>query len=170
MPESPVVVAGEAAAFELTGPVDVGSFTVESTVGRIIGPVVDIVARVREVDLDQLGRRVRLPARLRDGRFDNGRVLAELEARDPELGSVRDEQARVVQHDGGPPHVHVDDTSIPGGYHLGLYASGRYFPDGTAAPDGDHHHPGIAHDPDGDGGEPFTRILTASLGAIDPTR
>jgi hypothetical protein len=59
---------------------------------------------------------------------------------------------------------------IPGGYHLGLYVSGRYFPDGTAAPDGDHHHPGIARDPDGDGGEPFTRILTASLGAIDPTR
>jgi Common central domain of tyrosinase len=171
-PESPVVVAGEAATFELTGPVDVGSYTVESTVGRVIGPVVDIEARAREVDLDQLGRRVRLPARLRDGRYDNGRVLAELEAQDPNLGSVRDEQARVVQHDGGPPHVHVADTSVPGGYHLGLLVSGRYFPDRTAAPDSEHHHPGFASDPgpDGDGGEPFTRILTASLGAVAPPR
>ena len=83
VPESPVVEAGKEASFELTGPVGVGTFTVDATVGRIIGPVVDLVARLREVNLDQLGRRVRLPARLRDGKFDHGRVLAELEAQDP---------------------------------------------------------------------------------------
>ena len=83
VPESPVVEAGKEASFELTGPVGVGTFTVDATVGRIIGPSVDLVARLREVNLDELGRRVRLPARLRDGKFDHGRVLAELEARDP---------------------------------------------------------------------------------------
>lgn len=170
VPESPVVEAGKEASFELTGPVGVGTFTVDATVGRIIGPVVDLVARVRDVDLDELGRRVRLPARLRDGKFDHGRVLAELEARDPELGAVRDEQARVVQHDGGPPHVHVGDTSIPGGYHLGMYVSGRYFPDGTVVPGDEHHHPAMARDPGSDTGEPFSRILSASLGVVEPPR
>ena len=39
VPESPVVEAGKEASFELTGPVGVGTFTVDATVGRIIGPV-----------------------------------------------------------------------------------------------------------------------------------
>ena len=143
----------------------------ESTVGRLVSPAVDVVAKVREVDLDQLGRRIRLSERLRDGRFDNGRVLAELEAQDPDLGSVRDAQVKVAQHDGGPPHVHLRDTSIPGGYHLGMYVSGRYFPDGAVRQDGGHDrhgHPAMLHDVDGDGGEPFTRIVTASLGVVAP--
>jgi hypothetical protein len=144
---------------------------VESTVGRLISPAVDVAERVRDTDLEKLGRRVRLPARLGDGKYDNGRVLAELEAKEPDLGSVRDEQARVVQHDGGPPHVHVPDTAIPGGYHLGIYVSGRYFP-GDAVPDqgghGGHGHPGMRPDADQDGGEPFTRIVTASLGVVAP--
>jgi hypothetical protein len=62
--ESAVVVAGEKAVFELAAPVRVGPFTVESTVGRLVRPVVDVAAKVRDVDLDQLGRRVRLSERL----------------------------------------------------------------------------------------------------------
>jgi len=167
--DNAVVVAGEKAAFRLDGPVPVGSFTVESAIGRLVSPAVDVAARVRDVDLEKLSKRVRLSARLRDGEFDNGRVLAELEARDPDLGSVRDEQAELVQHDGGAPHVHVGETSIPGGYHLGLYVSGRYFPDGTVALDGGHGghgHPAMLPDADGDAGEPFTRIVTASFGVV----
>lgn len=76
----------------------------------------------------------------------------------------------MVQHDGGPPHVHVGDTSIAGGYHLGMYVSGRYFPDGTVVPGDEHHHPAMARDPGNDTGEPFTRILTASLGVVQPPR
>ena len=169
--ERAVVVAGERAVFELVGPVPVGSFTVESTVGRLVSPAVDVAAKVRDVDLDQLSRRVRLSERLRDGKFDNGRVLAELEAKDPDVGSVHDEQVKVAHHDDGAPHVHVGDTSIPGGYHLGMYVSGRYFPDGTILHDGGHGghgHPAMLRDADGDPGEPFTRIVTASLGVVVP--
>ena len=169
--ESAVVVAGKKGVFELAGRVPVGSFTVESTVGRLVSPAVDVAAKVRDVDLDQLGRRVRLSERLRDGKLDNGRVLAELEAKDPDLGSVRDEQVKVAQHDGGAPHVHVGDTSIPGGYHLGMYVCGRYFPDGTVLHDGGHGghgHPAMLRDADGDAGEPFTRIVTASLRVVVP--
>jgi hypothetical protein len=167
--KSPVVAAGDEAAFEFTGPVPVGSFTVESTAGRLVSPAVDVAGRVRDVDLEALDRQVRLPERLRDGKFDNGRVLAELEARDAGLGSVRDEQVTVAQHDGGTPHVHVADTAIPGAYHLGMYVSGQYFPDGTSAHDGghdNHGHPAMRLDTDGDGGEPFTRIVTASFGVV----
>jgi hypothetical protein len=168
-----VVAAGEHAVFELAGPVPVGSFTVESTVGRLVSPAVDLLTRIRDIDLDALDERVRLSERLRDGRFDNGLVLAELEAADPDLGSVRDEQVQVVQHDGGAPHVHVRDTSIPGGYHLGVYVSGRYFPDAAGGGhgghgDGGHGHPAMRGDAAGDDGEPFTRIVTASLGVVSP--
>jgi hypothetical protein len=52
----------------------------------LVGPAVDI-ARVRDVDLD---RPESLSERLRDGKIDNGRVLTELEAEDPDAGSVRD--------------------------------------------------------------------------------
>ena len=186
--KSPFVVAGEKAAFDLVGPATVGSFVVDTTIARLVSPLVDVAAKVRDVDLEKLGRRVRLSEKLGDGRYDYGRVLAELEAQDPDLGAVRDEQAKVVQHDGGPPHVHVGDTSVPGGYHLGMYVSGRYFPDGTVVPDGGHGEHG-GHGPGGDragadgataghgapgirarrdGGEPFTRIVTASFGVVAP--
>jgi hypothetical protein len=169
--KSPVVVAGEKASFELAGPVPVGSFTVESAIGRLISPAVDVAARVSDVDLEKLGRRVRLSSRLRDGKFDNGLVLAELEAKDPDLGSVRDEQAKIAQDGGEAPRVQIADTSIPGGYHLGMYVSGRYFPDGTGSHDGGHGghgRPAMVDDAAGDIGEPFTRIVTASLGAVAP--
>lgn len=181
--KSPVVVAGEKAAFELVGPATVGSFVVDTTIARLVSPLVDVAAKVRDIDLEKLGRRVRLSEKLGDGRYDYGRVLAELEAQDPDLGAVRDEQAKVVQHDGGPPHVHVGDTSVPGGYHLGMYVSGRYFPDGTVVLDGGHgEHGGQAGDAGGDPhgghggpasvpgdrGEPFTRIVTASFGVVAP--
>ncbi len=170
--DSPVVKAGDKGSFHLTGPVPAGSFTVESAVGRLVSPAVDVAAKVRDLDLDQLGRTVRLSAKLRDGKFDHGRVLAELEAKDPELGAVHDEQVKVVQHDGGTPHVHLPDTTVPGGYHLGLYVSGRYFPDGTVVLDqdhGEHGHPAALGDPGEEArekGEPFTRIVTASLGVV----
>lgn len=169
MTDNASVAAGEKVAFTLAGPVPVGSFSVEQTVARLISPTVDLAAKVRDLDLDKLGRGVRLSAKLRDGRFDHGRVLAALEEQDPELGVVRDEQAKVVQHDGGAPHVHVHDTSIPGGYHLGLYVSGRYFPEGAEGGDGHaghggHGHPAMVDGADAADGEPFTRIVTASVG------
>jgi hypothetical protein len=182
--KGPVVVAGERAGFELTGPVPGGSFTVDASVGRLVSPAVDVVAAVGDLGRMKLSRRTRLSGKLRDGEFDNGLVLAELEARDPGLGARRDEQVEVVQHDGSAPHVHIGDASIPGGYHLGVYVSGRYFPEGTGAgPDGvrgegsrhqqghgDGDASGHGHDGPagvaGEQGEPFTRIVTASLGVV----
>jgi hypothetical protein len=105
------------------------------------------------------------------GRADRSAPNDPEEAKDPGLGSVRDEQAELVQHDGGAPHVHVGETSIPGGYHLGLYVTGRYFPDGTVALDsghGGHEHPAMVPDADGEAGEPFTRIVTASFRVVSP--
>jgi hypothetical protein len=61
-----------------------------------------------------------------------------------------------------------------------MYVSGRYFPDGTVVPDGGHGEHGgqPAGEPHGghgapaseagDGGEPFTRIVTASFGVVAP--
>jgi hypothetical protein len=55
-----------------------------------------------------------------------------------------------------------------------VYVSGRYFPDGAGGGHGDgghgdgHGHPALRGDAAGDDGEPFTRIVTASLGVVSP--
>ncbi|RHW28765.1 hypothetical protein D0Z08_02630 [Nocardioides immobilis] len=168
----PVVPAGEKAVFELGGPV--GSFTVDAAIGRLVSPVVDLAAGVRDLDLSELGREVRLSEKLRDGELDFGRVLAELEGRHPDLAAVRDEQVKLVTHDGGAPHVHVHGTEVPGAYHLGLYITGRYFPEGAAADEdghgghGGHGETAVLPDADASGGEPFTRVVTSSLAVVSP--
>jgi hypothetical protein len=122
------------------------------------------------------------------GRLDAGLAMAFLEERNPEIGAVRDVELAVVAHDEGAPHVHADQSDVPGGYYLGVFISGAYCPDHSAADPaqadhdhaaaGDHDHgspegPGPGTDlipPGCDAGcplEQFIRILNASAAVID---
>ena len=52
-------------------------------------------------------------------KLDAARILARLEAKDPKVGLVRDEELTVVSHHGGALHAHAKTNGIPGVYHAG---------------------------------------------------
>jgi hypothetical protein len=97
-------------------------------------------------------------------KVDAARVLAELEAQDPKLAALRDEELRVVSHDGGALHAHAKKATIPGLYHAGVWIEGVY--DSGAATTGHPHR----HGSEGSGPskpahpERFERLLTVAVG------
>lgn len=143
---------------------------------RLAAPARDIarlVARVKTADVPRA-------ALLKGGethRFDTAKLLAALERKNPKIAQIRDEEVKVVNHRGGPFHLHVDETDTPGVYHLGVYVEGAYCPEGEAVGghggDGGHHAAHAGHDaPVNAAGkvctyEPFTRLFNISVAVAE---
>jgi hypothetical protein len=132
---------------------------------RLIAPSQDLPALVGRA---RLGKRVANTVRLPDSKLgvDAGRVLAILESRRSSVGAVRDEEVRVVQHD-GPLHVHVTRTDIPGPYHVGILVEGTYVPGAAASRPGGHGDH-TTRQPVAGAGESFTRLLSVSVSLPAP--
>jgi Common central domain of tyrosinase len=128
---------------------------------RLVAPARDLAALVRSPNLPRdVLRGARLDAG-DDPNIDVAKVLARLEARTPALAEVRDEELKVVVH-GGPAHVHVEKTGVPGVYHVGLWVEGVYLPDAEMKSNHEEHHsPSVRASGEG---ERFTRVLSASIG------
>ncbi|HSV64864.1 MAG TPA: tyrosinase family protein [Mycobacteriales bacterium] len=176
---------GKELAFDLSTDVLAGTASVTRTFARLVAPSVDLRSLASSQQITDLPRSARIKG-ARPARLDQGRVLAEMENKEAGLGQPRDEELHVVRHGDGPPHVHIEDTTVAGPYHVGMYVEGTYCPDGgdtgTAthqheAPDahaegGAGHDSGKGHD-DGSTHSPncvlehFGRLLTASA-AIEP--
>jgi hypothetical protein len=132
-----------------------------SGVARLVAPAQDHARLVRSAKLSataQRATRLKTDDRLR---VDSALVLAHLEGRSATIARTRDQEVAVVSHHGGPLHAHVQETDVPGAYHVGMIVEGTYRPgDGQTAV---HHavHPAqIA----AEGGERFVRVLSTSVG------
>lgn len=131
---------------------------------RIVAPmtdIADIVSRVKKKDIPRAAILKGSSAGV-----DRARILAALEQRDPAIAAVRDEEAKVVQHDHGPMHMHLHDTKVPGPHHLGVYVEGAYCPEHTASRDDHgHEHAGAKDSVCGPDCrcEYFNRVLTLSV-------
>lgn len=87
---------------------------------------------------------------------------------------IKDKEGNIVQHEGGPLHLHEHDTSIPGLYHFGVYLEGVYYPSVTATPAPHHDHMAAMANPEPASnatvntaaGELFTRILNITLAVV----
>lgn len=139
---------------------------------RLVAPAHDLAARVAPNRLsDAIKKETRLARteKAADGLpFDTARVLARLEAREPALAEVRDQEVRVVTHHDSLPHIHLKETEVPGLYNFGLWIEGTYLPgeSGAAGQGGHGEHGGAGHGAAGGGqaGERFIRVLNSSLG------
>ncbi len=166
VPEADLVVVGT--GWEVTVGADalVGSVASSRAFARLVAPVHDIAALVARVKMADVPKEALLPGS-ESLRFDPAQMLARLERKNPKLASVRDEEVTVVSHHGGPLHVHVKDTAVPGVHHLGVYVEGVYYPDpGSArAGQGHDHQRGAKHadDPAARVAERFTRLLNVSV-------
>lgn len=171
LPQTGLVATGNALEVRIDRDVLGGNVASTRAFARLVAPTVDIAALVSRV------KRADIPkAALLKGskalRFDPAKLLAVLEKRDPKLAHMRDEQVQVVSHHDGSLHVHVEKTTIPGVYHLGVSVEGAYCPEhGGSEDDHGHHHgaqPAHAASVCGPecGYEQFVRLLNVSVAVV----
>jgi hypothetical protein len=153
-----------------------GNATIGRAFARLVAPARDLRGAVTEA---LKGKKVPPEAALEGSKaleFDPAKLLATLEKRRPALTRLRDEELKVAVDREGPLHLRVDKTEAPGGYHLGVYVEGAYCPEHEhPAPEGHDHPEATAHHHE-EGStcgpdcvlEPFTRLLTTSVGLPSP--
>lgn len=74
-----------------------------------------------------------------------------------------------MQHGNSPLHIHSDESSKPGVYHIGVIVEGRYYPSGKQQDSGHSNHDvsgGHGHSTEKGSFEQFTRVLHMSFGVV----
>lgn len=173
LPKSVVTRRGTAIDLVVQGDVLRGSVSFGRTFTRLMAPTVDLAALIAELRDTDIPDDARLGGEVK---FDTAKVLAYLERRNRRIAQQSDRRLHVAQHGDGPMHLHIDQTDVAGGYHVGMYIEGLYCPDhGIASGHDDGHDHGHKHGaattmegkPSGChvGCRPqrFSRILTSSV-------
>lgn len=129
--------------------------------GRLFSPRVDIA----ELFAGGFDARITRGASLRASRglkYDSAKVLAKLEAEDPERFRL-DDQAfafKIPHHGAG--EAEMRGPEVPGVHHLGVLVEGVYHPDASGHEDG---HGGHGQQDSGHQPERFERVLTYTMAA-----
>ena len=182
LPAEAITGIGEEQKFKVEADVLNGAVLIDRSIGRSIGPRIDLAQAVARVVKDKIPRGVIVRKGDRDGLpFDATGLLARLEAADAKLARLADVEVDVVSHDGALSYVQLEAVKVAGARHLGIYLEGRYCPDHDAT-GGGHDRIGADdghadHDAEHPGGrddacplETFTRILTASNAVVRKRR
>jgi hypothetical protein len=136
VPEARLVASGESFALRIEPAVLHGRVQVMRSFARLVSPIAPLDAQrfiPEGMKPDALTRDKGHP------RFDAALVLAKAERQHAELGALLDRMLPVVQHEGGPLHIHVPAPTVSGAYHLAIYIEGEYLP-GAEMPVHDHEH------------------------------
>lgn len=122
-----------------------GNVVCGRTFARLVGPTNDFSSLVKHAKRKQIPKSSIM--KTRDGlSFDPAKVLATLEKGNPNLANIRDEEVQVKDDQDGTLLIHVENTMIPGTYHLGVYIEGTYCPEHTHRNDDHHHSHNHTHD------------------------
>ena len=102
-----------------------GSVALGRSFTRLLAPTVDLAALIADLKDTDIPDDARLGG---EAKFDTARVLAHLERRNRRIAQLSDRRLHVARHDDGPMHLHIDQTDVAGGYHVGMYIEGVYCP------------------------------------------
>jgi hypothetical protein len=113
---------------------DISSGSIQNNIGfaRLISPafdIFDLISKERVAEIIKI-----IDTQRHNPKLDIALILANIEKEKKDLRFTNDAQVNVVSHEGGPFHIHVHDTKIPGVYHFGVIINGLYFPGVEAAP------------------------------------
>jgi hypothetical protein len=112
---------------------------------RLVAPIDDISLMVGDLKTTQIPKSAMLKDK--DGiQFDSAMILATLEKDNSKLANIRDEEVQVLDDNSGVRQVHIENTEVPGVYHLGVYVEGTYCPEHTSMQGCHVHHHSHEHD------------------------
>lgn len=172
-PKSQTVNPGEELSIHVNVQAMVGGVTTLSGFARMVAPAFDISELLPKDKVDEIIKKLEDPKRENDGperkkcdpKLDVALILAHLEKEKEGLEFSKDTEVDVVSHEGGPLHVHVHETEIPGTYHFGVYLEGTYAPNAEAIIG--HEHGAMESAPTDEVElETFSRLLNISVGVV----
>jgi hypothetical protein len=143
---------------------------------RMAAPAFDIAELLPRERVDEIIKKLESRKRQKEGYQDKKRkpewdialILAHLEKEKGGLEFIKDVEIPVVSHEGGPLHMHIEDTSVPGTYHFGIFVEGTYAPNAPAGNNGHGHGHGNmeATAMDNVELENFSRLVNISVGVV----
>ena len=145
---------------------------------RMVSPAFDIAELLPQDRVDEIIKKLEEEKRRKDyskdkkhkPELDIALILAKIEKEKEGLEFIKDSAVEVVSHHGGPLHMHIHDTQVPGTYHFGIYIEGTYSPNASNTPGNNNEHEHGNHEsvsmPDQEL-ENFSRLLNVSVGVLN---
>jgi hypothetical protein len=175
--ESMIVEPGNEFSIKVNIQANVGAVLDLNGYARMAAPAFDIAELLPRDKVDEIIRKLEEEKRKKDydrdkkpkPDLDIALLLAKIEREKEGLEFIKDSEIQVVSHGGGPLHMHVKDTQVPGTYHFGIYVEGSYAPNASGTQDSHtgHEHGNMENTPKSDQElENFSRLLNVSVGVI----
>ena len=157
--EEVMIKQGEEFKVSIKTNINFGSIKNQRGFARIISPAFDIADILPKDKVAELIKQIETSKRY-SNKMDIALLLANYEEEKKSLEFIKDSEGKVVSHKGGSLHMYIDDTNVPGLYHLGVYVEGLYFPN-TESKNNDHgtHDGTCINVVKNEVGEEFTRLL-----------
>ncbi len=145
---------------------------------RMVAPAFDIAELLPKDKVDEIIRKLEEEKREKGyprnkkpkADLDIALILAKIEKEKEGLEFIKDSEIQVVSHEGGPLHMHINDTQVPGTYHFGIYVEGSYAPNAssTSGSNSGHEHGNMENTPPiaDQELENFSRLLNISVGVV----
>lgn len=175
--EALLVKPGEEIKIGINAHATFGSVQDLNGFARMVAPAFGIAELLPRDKVDEIIRKLEDTKRDKDGYKDKKRrpeldialILARLEKEKDGLQFIKDAEIPVVSHEGGPLHIHVQDTQVPGTYHFGIYVEGTYSPNAQSATNSHGHGHGNIETPamDHTDIENFSRLINISVGVVN---
>jgi hypothetical protein len=172
LPPSGIISVNDGLRIEIVNDILIGNIANARALGRMVAPAHDISALASHVKQTDIPKDALMKGS-KGLRFDPAKLLAVLEKRNSKVGHMRDEEVKIVNHDNGPLHIHVENTQVQGLHHLGVYLEGAYCPEHNSSQDNHDHHHGTKHSDENLSAcgphcsyERFTRLLNTSVAIV----
>jgi hypothetical protein len=172
LPPSGIISVNDGLRIEIVNDILIGNIANARALGRMVAPAHDISALASHVKQTDIPKDALMKGS-KGLRFDPAKLLAVLEKRNSKVGQMRDEEVKIVNHDNGPLHIHVENTQVQGLHHLGVYLEGAYCPEHNSSQDNHDHHHGTKHSDENLSAcgphcsyERFTRLLNTSVAIV----
>lgn len=177
LPKVKLASSGDGLEIEIISHVLAGNAVSGRTFARLIAPDHDVSALVASAKPAKIPKEARMKGS-KALQFDPARVLAVLEKENRNIAHMRDEEVQVAKHEDNQLHMHIENTEVPGVYHLGVFIEGTYCPEHSISQDGHnhdhdehtHHHGMSSADASACGPqcchEVFTRLLNVALPVV----
>ncbi len=169
-PKSLIVKQGEDLNIMVNIQSMLGNVQHSSGFARMVAPGFDINKLLPKEKVDEIIKKLEDPKRKEDKKgkkchpdLDISLILAHLEKEGLEF--IKDSEVKVVSHDDGPMHVHVQNTEIPGTYHFGIYVEGTYAANAVGTNGHEHGNMGSTTVEEAEL-ETFSRLLNVSVGVV----
>lgn len=161
--DNPIVRQGEELKITVKNDVAIGTVVNRGGFARLISPAFDMNEFMTNNKAIET-----VAANEKSTRFSSKRdiplLLSRFEKSYKDLEFIKDSEVKVVSHGDSPLHIHHQDTSVGGTYHLGVIVEGLYFPNVESKKDENPHgHDSSGHKVESDEFETFSRILNITF-------